>query len=185
VDHFAHARNMNDKPHPVWTVYDKLHRVRSNAKYYGRRLSSVERLNFSIELVLALLAPSSAFAGLWFFSNSTGKEVFQSLGVLTAVLVPAKPLLNLTKRIRDYESLLSGYRGLDFDLTEIKRLIEERGKYDQTLQAELRKVVQREKLLIDKIPERRESQRIRKQCEDEVSRELPKEKLFVPPDEPK
>jgi hypothetical protein len=171
---------MGRAPHAVWAVYDKLVEAKVNAKYYGRRLGVVERQNFWIELLLAVLAPSSAFAGLWFFSTSSGKELFQSLGVITAILVPMKPLLNLTKRIRDYESVLGGYRGLDFDLSEIKRLIEERGKYDQAMQAELRKVVQREKLLVDKNPERRENGRIKKLCEEEVARELPPEKFFIP-----
>ena len=42
---------------------------------------------------------------------------------------------------------------LDFDLGEIKVLIEQRQKYDQALQAEFKKVLQRERILVGKTPE--------------------------------
>jgi hypothetical protein len=104
------------------------------------------------------------------------------MGVLAAILAAAKPLLSYTKRIKDYESILSGYRSLEYDLMEIKTLVEQKGKYDATMQAELRKAVQREKLLVGKNPESREDKKTKKVCEEEVLRELPSESFFVPED---
>jgi hypothetical protein len=63
---------------------------------------------------------------------------------------------------------------------EIKTLIEQRGKFDQTLQSEFKKALQREKTLVAKTPETRENKRVKKACEQEVRQELPAEQFFVP-----
>jgi hypothetical protein len=170
----------NRAGHPVWAVYDKLRTARLNVKYYGARLHRIERTNLAIEYILLATAPSSAIAGLWFWNTEAGKTVWQSLGVLAAIAAVAKPPLNLTKRIKDYEGILVGYRTLEYDLMEIKTLIEQRGKFDQTLQSEFKKALQREKTLVAKTPETRENKRVKKACEQEVRQELPAEQFFVP-----
>jgi hypothetical protein len=170
----------NREDHPVWTVYDKLRSARLNVKYYGARLQRIERTNLAIEYVLLATAPSSAIAGLWFWNTEFGKPIWQSLGVLAAIAAVAKPPLNLTKRIKDYEAILVGYRTLEYDLMEIKTLVEQRGKYDPTLQAELKKALQREKVLVAKNLETRDDKKMKRTCEEEVLRELPPERFFVP-----
>lgn len=166
--------------HPVWTVYNKLRSARVNVKYFGRRLQLTERINFSIELLLLATAPSSAIAAFWFWDTEYGKHVWQIMGGLAAFAAVAKPLLGLTKRIKDYESLLSGYRMLEYDLGEIKSSIEQKQKYDQTMQSELKKVLQRERTLIAKNPENREIKWIKRRCEIEVARELPTDGFYIP-----
>ncbi|MBI3666660.1 MAG: hypothetical protein HY236_10635 [Acidobacteria bacterium] len=171
---------MSRETHPVWTVYDKLRTARLNVKYYSRRLSGLERKNFFIELVLLATAPSSAIAGLWFWETTYGKLAWQYLGIVAAIAAILKPLLGLTKRIKEYESVLSGYRTLEYDLMEIKSLVEQKQKYDAALQSDLKKALQREKVLVGKTPETRESHNIKRRCELEVRRELPRECFFVP-----
>lgn len=166
----------------MWTVYDKLRTARLNVKYYGRRLQSIERWNFFIELVLLMTAPTSAIAGLWFWHTDSGKLVWQYFGVVAAAAAVLKPLLSLTKKIKEYESVLSGYRVLEFDLMEIKSLIEQKRKYDAPLQAEFKKALQRERALVGKTPETRENHRIKGQCESEVRNELPPDCFFMPED---
>ncbi len=144
---------------PVWTVYDKLRSARLNTKYYCRRLELLERENFWIELVLLASAPSSAIAGLWFWDNEYGKVVWRYLGVIAAIAALLKPLLGLTKRIRELENVVAGYRTLEYDLLEIKTLIEQKQRYDAPLQAEFKKAIQREKVLAGKTPETRENQK--------------------------
>jgi len=139
--------------HPAWTVYDKLRTARLNVKYYSRRLQWIERKNFAIELILAVTAPSSAVAGLWFWDTLYGKLAWQYLGIIAAAAAVFKPLLGLPKRIKEYESVLSGYRMLEYDLMEIKCLIEQRQKYDSGLQSEFKRTLQREKSLVGKTPE--------------------------------
>ena len=102
------------------------------------------------------------------------------MGALAAFAAIIKPLLGLTKRIKDYENLLSGYRMLEYDLMEIKSSIEQKQKYDQGLQSEFKKVIQREKVLVAKNPESRESRRTKLKCEIEVLGELQSAPYFIP-----
>jgi hypothetical protein len=168
------------RDHPVWTVYDRLCTARLNVKYYSARLDKYERWNFALEFVLLASAPSSAIAGLWFWNTNTGMLVWQGLSVIAAIAAVLKPLLGLTKRIKDYEISLSGYRGFEYDLMQIRTLIEQKQKYDQSLQNEFRKALEREKTLVIKTPETREDRRLRRECHEEVLRELPPERFFVP-----
>jgi len=171
---------MNLDDHPVWTVYDKLRTARLNVKYYSRRLQNAERWNFWLELILLATAPSSAIAGLWFWEIDVGKIIWQYLGVIAAFVAVIKPLLMLTKHIKDYESVLSGYRTLEYDLMEIKSLIEQKGKYEKSLQGEFRKAMQREKSLVSQSPETRENVNIKRICQREVLEELPADRFFIP-----
>ncbi|MBK8636811.1 MAG: hypothetical protein IPN92_00515 [Chromatiaceae bacterium] len=171
---------MNREEHPIWSVYDKLRTARLNVKYYSRRLQMVERLTFSLDLILLATAPSSAIAGLWFWSTSIGSLVWQYFGVIAAATAVVKPLLALPKKIKDYEGVLAGYRGLEYDLMEIKTIVEQKRTYDKTQQEEFRKAIRREKSLVSKPPETRENATVKRACEEEVLRELPSESFFVP-----
>lgn len=171
---------MSRENHPVWAVYDKLRTARLNVKYYGRRLERIERINFGMELVLLASAPTSAIAGVWFWNEPFGKVVWQYFGIVAAIAALLKPLLSLPKKIKEFESVLSGYRMLEYDLMEIKVLVEQRHKYDAGLQSELKKALQREKTLVGKTPETRERVKLKQSCEAEVLEELPKESFFVP-----
>ncbi len=171
---------MPRQPHPVWTVYDKLRTARLNVKYYSRRLESIERISFLLEMILLAAAPTSAIAGLWFWETITGKLVWQYFGIVAALAALIKPGLGLTKKIKDFESTVNGYRTLEFDLMEIKGNIEQKGKYDAALQADFRKALQREKTLIGRTPETRERARVKAPAEAEVRRELPDEAFFIP-----
>lgn len=84
--------------------------------------------------------------------------------------------------MKEYESVLSGYRVLEFDLMEIKSLIEQKGKYDLALQLEFKKALHRERALVGKTPESREIHRIKEHCENEVLNELPPKCFFIPED---
>lgn len=166
--------------HPAWTVYDKLRTARLNVKYYSRRMESTERLNLLFDLILAAAAPTSAIAGLWFWNTDIGKVVWQYFGGVAAIIAILKPPLSLPKRIKQYESVLSGYRVLEFDLTEIRSLIEQKRKYDSALQADFKKALQRERTLVGNTPETRENRRIKRKCENEVLNELPPSCFFIP-----
>ena len=171
---------MSRESHAVWAVYDKLRTARLNVKYYSRRLQTLERTNFWLELILLASAPTSAIAGLWFWDQPIGKVAWQYFGIVAAIAAVLKPLLTLTKRIKDVESVLSGYRILEYDLMEIKTMVEQKKKYDASLQSELKKALQREKTLVGKTPETRENAQIKNLCVGEVLQELPRESFFVP-----
>jgi len=171
---------MGSENHPVWTVYDKLRSARLSVKYYCRRLEFFERWNFTLELILLAAAPSSAVAALWFWDTAQGKLVWKYLGVVAALAALIKPLLALTKRIKEYESIISGYRVLEFDLMEIKTLIEQKQKYDAVLQSDFKRALLRERALVGKAPETREVVAIKRKCEEEVNQEMPASSFFVP-----
>ena len=169
-----------EEENPVWPVYDRLRSARLSVKYYSCKLQQAERLNFWFELILLATAPGSAIAGLWFWSSDSGQIFWQVLAIPAALAALLKPLLQLTKRIKDYEGVLSGYRVLDFDLMELKIAIEQKKKYDAPLQAEFKRALQRERTLIAKAPDSKEDARVRAACQLEVNRELPSENFFLP-----
>jgi hypothetical protein len=171
---------MSREDHPVWSVYDKLRTACLNVKYYSRRLQTVERWNLALEFLLGATAPSSAIAALWFWNTEYGQAIWKYLAVVAAVAAVAKPLLNLTRRIKEYESVLSGYRTFEYDLREIRALVEQKKKYDHALQIEFKKALQREKALIARNPETRECSRVKRKCEYEVRQQFPPERFFIP-----
>lgn len=174
------GESVTRETHPVWTVYDRLRTARLNVKYYSRRLERLERQNFWIELVLMATAPSSSIAGFLFWKTEYGNLAWKCLGVIAAVAAILKPLLGLAKRIKELESVLTGYRTLEFDLMEIKSLVEQKQKYDGALQSELKKALQREKVLVGRTPETRENVNVKLKCELEVLEELPRETFYIP-----
>ncbi len=171
---------MNREQHPVWNVYDGLRTVRLNSKYYACRLQSAERWNFWLEFLLAATAPTSAIAGLWFWSSSVGHALWKYLGIIAAVAAVMKPLLHLTSKIKGYESALTIYRAVEFDLREIKAQIDQQQKYGASQQAAFSKANALLKGIIAKPPETREHLRTKLRCETEVDAELPHEYFFVP-----
>lgn len=171
---------MSQNDHPVWSVYDRLRSARLSVKYYCRRLEGAERLNFWLDFLLLVTAPTSAVAGLWFWHTEAGQLTWKLLAIPAAVAAILKPLLHLTKKIKDYEGVVSGYRVLEYDLHEIKIGIEQKRKFDAQLQADFKRAQQRERALVSKTPESREISRIKRICQAEVIKELPVDAFFVP-----
>lgn len=172
----------NKEDHPVWTVYDKLRTASLNVKYYSQRLRFFEKLNVGIEFVLAATAPTSAVSGLFFWQTEIGNNVWKIMIVIAAFTAIAKPLLDLTKRIKAYGSILAGYRILEYDLREIKTSIEQKRKYDQSMMNELKKALLREKELIVTTPETCENKKVKRRCEVEVLKEFPALNFYIPED---
>lgn len=173
---------MEAEHHPVWTLYDNLRTARLNAKYYGRRLAAVQLRSTMIEAVILVTAPTSAIAGLWFWQTEIGRFAWQCLGVAAACAAILKPLCASTKRIKEYENTLVGYRTLEFDLIEIKCLVEQQQKYNKTLQVLFADALHRARTLAEKAPEASENERMKRKCEREVLQELPASSFFVPGD---
>jgi hypothetical protein len=165
---------------PVWSVYDLFRTARLNVKYYSARVQQLERLHFAIELIIAISAPSSAIAGLWFWNTATGNIAWKTLAIVAAVAAVVKPLLMLQKKLAAYNEVLSAYRGLDQDLFQIKEMIAQRRKYDKKLQQDFIKALKRKGALATKDPEAKHSKRLIKKLMDEVNEELPADQFVVP-----
>jgi hypothetical protein len=164
----------------VWSVYDKLRTARLNVKYYCCRLERAEQWAAIFQIILLASAPTSAIGSLWFWNSEIGKVAWQWLGAIAAFTSIANAAYAPNKKIKLYEGVLVGYRNLEFDLMEIRSAIEQKGKYDVSLQSEFRKAIQREKALVGKNPETRPSMRVLLRCEEEVRNELPDSCFFIP-----
>ncbi|NQS90561.1 hypothetical protein HQ584_12325 [Patescibacteria group bacterium] len=166
--------------HPAWNVYDLYRTARLNVKYYSARLTYLERLNFVMELILLISAPSSAVAGLFFWDTPIGSKIWKILGIIAAVVAVSKPLLKLTEKIKQFEETITGYQILEHDLSVIKISIEEKQSYDKSLQKEFKKALERKRVLVTKCPEHREYKKLKNRCTLEVSQELPVDIFFIP-----
>jgi hypothetical protein len=173
------------RSHPVWGVYDRLRTARLNVKYYGCRLQSLKRQNFWLESVLLATAPSSAIAALWFWQTTGGRAAWQALGLVAAIAAVLKPVLKLTPTITQHESLVTGYRLLEYDLLGLKTEIEQQRRYDEPLQAEFKKSITKERDLVSQAPLEPADRKLRSRCQREVLEELPLEGFFVPCDDEK
>lgn len=167
--------------HRVWGVYDLLRTARLNVKYYSARLTFFRHYNFALELVLAITTPSSAVAGLWFWKTSTGEIGWTALGVTAAIAAVVKPLLQLERKVGAYTEVLAGYRALEHDLFKIKVLIAQRQAYDQDLQSEFQKALERKGALVSKDPEVSTKEELKRRLVAEVIQELPASAFFIPP----
>jgi hypothetical protein len=165
---------------PVWDVYDLQRTARLNVKYYTQRLSQIERDNFLLELIVAITAPSSAVAGLFFWDTEVGKDVWQYLGVLAAFFAVLKPLLKLSDKIKKFEESLTGYKTLDYDLQIIAAQIKQKKEYTQGLQKEFNRALDRKGKLAKVEPVRKENKKLKNKLQREVCSEFPSNHFYIP-----
>jgi hypothetical protein len=171
---------MDPKEHPVWDVYNLLRTARLNVKYYSARLAFLQRSNFWLEIVLAISAPSSAIAGLWFWQYSMGQVVWKIFAVIAAFFAILKPFLKLPERIKRFEETLTGYRTLDNDLQNIAVKIRQQGTYDEEIKGQFDRAFNRKIAISTQEPEVREKIKLKNNCEAEVLSELPHAHFYIP-----
>jgi hypothetical protein len=133
-----------------------------------------------MQIVLAVSAPGSGIAGIWFMKTAEGRVFWESLTGLASVVAVVQPLLGLTRKIREFETLVSGYRVLEFDLRELTARIRQSRAYTPKNQAEVLNISARERHLIEKCTEPTQSPRLKRHCEQEVNEEFPANSFYVP-----
>lgn len=170
---------MGTESHPVWTLYDRIRSTRLSCKYYGRRLRRLERHNFWLEVILGVSA-STAVASSVVWKTAVGQGVWQALTFVAALVAVVKPMLHLTKKMKEFESQLSAYRLLEAEFLEVKAAVEQRQKFDGTMQAEVKRIIGRERALVAKNPDSVEDATLLNKCWQEVLRELPTESFYIP-----
>lgn len=94
---------------------------------------TTERFCTGCEIILLFSAPPSAVAGLWFWQSVTGALIWKWLGAIAAIVAVLKPIFWPTKKIKDLENVVSGYRMLEYDLNEIVDNIRIKQKYGADL----------------------------------------------------
>lgn len=169
-----------DLSHPVWDVYDDLRSVRLNYKYYGAMADRVARLNFWTEILVGATTTGSAVGAWAFWNTDVGSWIWQLLLSLSALVALAKPRLGLTKRLKEYDEAIGGYRILDLELQDIRVAISQRKSYGKPLKVRYATARRQLKTLAEKHVERRVDKELLTRCREEVERELPGERFFIP-----
>ncbi len=171
---------MSKKEHPVWSVYDQYRTVRLNVKYYSYILSKYEKLNFALELILMISAPSASIAGLWFWDTQVGEIIWKLMGVLAAFTAVIKPLLGFAKKIKKMEEVIAGYKILGVELEEISEKVKQRKKYDRELQVQFENALRRKGFISLKEGTEEVRHSLRQKCAEEVDEELPAQHFYIP-----
>jgi hypothetical protein len=167
--------------HPVWNVYNEFRTARFSAKYYVARLRRFERINFWLEITLALTASGSGVAALSFWQTGYGKTVWTWLTAISATVAVAKPFLKLTERVKDFEGIAAGYSSLEHAYQNLTIRINQAHAYSPSLQNQFQVLYDRgsdlkSKEIVDRVPKRR----LMAKCRKEVDAELPEDRFYVP-----
>jgi hypothetical protein len=133
-----------------------------------------------IELVIAL-ATTSSVAALSLWSTDVGKQIWQALAIVAALTSVAKPLLNLSDRIKRFQMTVSGYESLVYDLRQLTEHIKTIARYGESESQEYARILERERVLATNPPETGEDRRLKRKYEKMVNEEFPKSSFFVPP----
>jgi hypothetical protein len=168
---------------PVWVVYDKLRSASLNVKYYGTKLQWAQWTTTTVEVILALAA-SSTLGGLTIWKSTGAQALWTGLSATAAVLAVLKPLLGSTKKIRDLEALVLGYRLLYHDLQDLRNTIAQDRKYGGAQRKRFEKLSDKERELISRSREAKPNKRLQRRFTNEVINELPVESFYLPPEDP-
>jgi hypothetical protein len=166
--------------HPVWDVYDEFRTSRLNVKYHAALLRKYKRVNFWLELILAIAAPTSAVAGLLFWETDLGAILWRFFGAVAAIVAVAKPLLGVSDKIAKLEEILVGYKSLSHDVQFLTIMIKQEQRYDRAMQQRFYELLDKKKELLTSSKIETDNKRLLSLCEQEVLKELPVESFYIP-----
>ena len=171
------------KRHPVWDVYDEYRTALYNEKAHTTRIHQVAKMSKAIDIALAIFTPSSAIAGFFLLNTTGGKIAWNSLISAASVLAVSKPFLKLDIQRTQLIESLSGYTQLRHDLEGLTRKISRRGKFDDELYAEFESIQQKKLGVYKRTTLFKLSKKKREELYNEVKRQHPINRFFVPEDE--
>ena len=161
------------KNHPVWEVYD-LHRTcRNSEKYWSTKYIRLHKVNFWLEYSLLATAPSSAIAGLVFWSTTYGKIAWSILAIFTASLAVAKPLLKFSEKLEKLKEIVTQYRSVEFQLSALGNDIRRQDEYSSAMVTTYKNLVNQVHDITEQEPIERINKDLQNSCYNEVNRELP------------
>lgn len=173
----VHGEKMPD--HPVWNVYDRLRTISLNEKYYSRRIVFYERINFWLEIIIAISA-STAIAKFAIWKTEAGSLIWSLIAGLAVLLAVIKPFMKLTDSIKRIENVLTKYRLIKHEFGILRIDISEKKSYNNEHKNKLRELLAKEEVLIEKQPENYISKRLINICSNEVIKEYPVDNFFIP-----
>ena len=173
------ARAVERLTEEVIAVYDQYRMALLNLKYYGAKLAKTRNHNFWLEFILAVAA--SGVVGSWAIwqDKALGSMVWAGFAGFTTLLAIAKPLLQLGSEIERVTRLFVSYGEIT---AELERLVEEI-RIEQAFTPEMALRYRHQvgrfghlEHLDDPNPKRATLE----QFQDEVEKQVPDERLWVP-----
>jgi len=169
-----------DLNHPVWEVYNLLRTARLNCKYYTGLLNSAEQKNWWIQLVIAASLPTSTVAGYEIWATGAGSFIWAGVLLLASTLAFLQPFLKLSDKIKTYDSILTGYLTLDYDLQELRVKINNSQAYNSSHKKLFEAAQKRKKKVGIREQGIKLNKPLRDQCTKEVDKELPAKNFYIP-----
>lgn len=166
--------------HPVWEVYDLQRVVKLNVKYWTTKYIALRRWDFAVEYSLLTTAPTSAVAGLFLLETPIGAIVWKYALIATTFLTIAKPLLQLSEKIKKIHEIVLGYKNLEFDLDEISSQVRRLSSYNASMVKEFQQIQKKIQSISQKEPIEKIDGNLREKLYEEVLKELPVESFFIP-----
>lgn len=167
--------------HPIWALYD-LHRESCYlAKLYQGRAEFLRTVSFWSDVVTALFAGSSAVAGFAVWKNGAGAPVWALGAGLAAVIATMKPVLRLSEKVKQCESLGNAYTDLMHECKIIGTRVRNESAYSPAQMKATLSAQENARKLAGKTPVWGFSLNHRRAVQAEVNRELPKEIFYLPP----
>ena len=159
-------------------VYELYRSALLNQKYYGRRLRCYRGWNKGLEIILAI-GTSTLIGSLAIWQTLSVDAYWQAFAAAMALLVIVKPILNLAKEVEKYTRLFTVHTELFYELKNLvwniqiqKGITEEISHQYSRLRARYDALARDD----DPVP----SERLRKKLFDDVNRELPPDRFWVP-----
>jgi len=166
--------------HPVWHLYDELCTARMNVYYYRARLGTAMKRNQWREVVTAA-SGSAGVAGLWFLDTPAGAVAWKGLTTVAAFVAVYQTAFKPSDRIRRLETHVSAWAHIDLALSDIRRRIHEAGRYDELFQKEVTAALAQKEAVVSELVEPDVDEKLRRLCFEQVKRELPPDRFFIPP----
>lgn len=171
-----------EKKHPVWDVYDDYRTAMMNVRIQKAHIRRLKRLNYWVEIPLAIAA-SSTVAGLWFWESAIGGYAWKWLGVVTAFLAVLKPILSIPDKIQQRGEMLSDISVIENELEKLVKQIAQRKRFDKPLCQRYNKILDMKGVVKKKYQNAKYlhvSRKVKLRCTEEVERLHPGNSFFIP-----
>jgi hypothetical protein len=160
-------------------IYNAYRNALLNRKYYGCQLDLYRKLNRTTDVILAIFTPTTAVAGWAVWKTETGATLWAWIAGGTAILALLKPFLDWPKDIDRYSRLHAEHTVLYYTFKQLVEDIETEEKI--TPDIEKRFLDARERYAqLSKDDDVKPRKRLARRCEQEVLREIPADRLWVP-----
>jgi len=159
-------------------IYDCYRNALFSRKYYAARLARIQHQSRATEILLAV-ATSGAVGSWGLWQSSAGQWVWKIAAGAVVIVTVVKPILNWQADVERYTSLYLAFTGLSFDLNDLVNAI----SVHEGVTIEDEKRFRQAWMQYAKVSENGDpapSSRLSRRCYDEVSREIPADKLWMP-----